>query len=230
MADAIADVLLGMYDSGTLDEGTVSDLLFEREDALDFWETAGLSLSFIQMVLYLVMMYRYQEKLREYAGKLSDWANETEEVYKEFRELDPEFYDYYKNLPEYEVCDSAVERNRGEAWRAWGASMRASMRTTRGYTPLTNAHINHLVVDKTSMLDSVAMRRANALITERHRVNTELLEKWSAIVSSPVNVESYGSGAMGAVIKDSFKSMTNFGQGFNSAGSAFGTQLYRILD
>lgn len=194
-----------------------------------FWELSAMTFSLLQMIFYLYMMYQYQKKLRKYAEKLDDWASDDERVYKEFRELDTEFYDYYMKLPEYDVCDASVNRNKGASFNAYGETLRSSNRVIRGYTPLKRVHVNNMVANQQHTISSTSLARANVLIMERRRRDVHTIERWSAIVGAPVGVESYSTGAMSQVISESFKSLQTFGQGFNSAGSAFGTQLYKVL-
>lgn len=193
-----------------------------------FWEIAGLILQAVQLGLYLSALDQYRGKLEDLAQWLCDSADLNRDIYLSLRDSDPDFYEYYKTLPEYQLCQSAVERGKGDAFRQYGRRLRRSLRTNRGYTPLNKVHLNNVFAADALM--QTAHHRATTEIKERSRVDSHVLERWSAIVGAPVGVEKYYPGATNNIIQQSFQNLRSLGQGFNSAGAAFGTQLYRILD
>jgi len=192
-----------------------------------FWEIASLIIQVAQMTYYLDGLDKYKEKLDELADWLCTTADENKEYYKEFRDCDPDFYEYYKTLPEYAVCESAVKRNKGVGFYQYGESLRRSFSSSRGFTPLERVHFNQLYAHEP--LDIVARSRANTLNKERHISNLHTLQRWQAVVNAPVGVERYASSTTTAIIQSSFKTITSLSQGFNSAGVAFGKSLFNIL-
>lgn len=194
----------------------------------NYWEIAGIALSIGQMVAHLRMIKRYENKLEDYAADLHNWAYQDEGVYRDFRNEDPLFYDHYRNSPLYDVCDSAVMRASGAGYHSWGKGLRDSMRSTRGYSPLSRVHLNHLIADRSHFTSSAAMGRASILNAERRRRDEHILERWRAIVDAPVGIERYSASGMSQVISSSFKSLQAYAQGFNAAGVQLGTHIGRL--
>ena len=193
-----------------------------------YWQIAGLILSVVQMGLYLSGLTRYEDKLKDLATWLCDNADINAACYADFKNSDPAFYSYYCNLPGYRECLSNVGRSKGAAFYGYGSKMRRSMHAGRGYTPLTKVHLNAMVSS-----DAVAVSATNrsiAMMKERDRRNAHTLERWSAIVSAPIQVEGYQAAPVGAIIRESFKTLKGYGRGFNSAGAAFGSSLYKVLN
>lgn len=193
-----------------------------------FWEISALILQAVQMGLYLTALDHYRDKLEDLAQDLCDYADANRDQYLIFRQCDPDFYDYYKTLPDYEQCDSNVQRAKGAAFHGYGSRLRRALRTNRGYTPLTKVHLNNMVSN--DAVAQSALTRAVTCIKERKYEDNHVLERWSAIVSAPIGVEGSHAAATSAIIRQSFSNLKSLGQGFNSAGAAFGTQLFRVLD
>ena len=180
------------------------------------------------MGFYLSSVNKYKNKLEHFAEQLSSYADSDKVQYQKFREKDPEFYEYYKTLPLYSVCHSSIKRNKGEAFQAYGSSLRRRTRITRGYTPLANVYWN--VAYSGQAVSTGGIARAITQIRETKRKNNSVLERWSAIISAPVAIERHQSAAVNRVVDSSFKSLKGYARGFNSAGVAFGTSLFRILN
>lgn len=193
-----------------------------------FWQIAGLILQVVQMFLYLAAVRKYKEKLEEFADYLRDSGMADEEKYMTIRDCDPDFYAYYKGLPLYAPCESAIKRNKGEAFFKYGSQLRRRLRSTRGYTPLTRVHFNTQAMHQA--ISEAAVSRAITCIRENKRVDAHILERWSAIVSAPVNVEGYSPAFAKQIVDSNFRSLKGFARGFNSAGAALGTSLFRILN
>jgi len=193
-----------------------------------YWQIASLILEVVQLGLHLAGLNHYKGKLEDFAGELCDWADDDKAEYLALRASDPDFYDYYKTLPDKQICQSAINRGKGAAFHGYGAKMRRALKTTRGYTPMVKVHLNN-----TLSQDAIAqthLTRTVTAIKERRLHDSHILERWSNIVSAPVGVERYNSGASSAIIQQSFTNLKSLGRGFNSAGAAFGTTLYGILN
>ena len=74
-------------------------------------------------------------------------------------------------------------------------------------------------------VSSSIVGRSIHMIAERERVDQHVLERWQAITSAPMNAAA--SNDVSTIIRASFRSLKTFGQGFNSAGIAFGSAFYR---
>jgi len=159
---------------------------------------------------------------------LCECADTEKEKYKSFRDSDPDFYEYYKTLPDYVECQSAIKRSKGEAFYNYGANLRRRIRTTRGYNKLANVHLNNML--SSQAINEAAISRAVTCVRERKRRDNHVLERWSAIISAPVGVERHQASIINGVVNSSFSSLKGYSRGFNSAGAAFGTSLFRILD
>lgn len=195
---------------------------------MGFWEIAPIIIQIAQMYLHLSALDTYRKKLEELADWLSMTADKERIAYESFRDADPAFYDYYKSLPDYAICKSAVKRNKGEAFYKYGAKTRRKIRTTRGFSPLSRVTVN--TAFSSQAVHEAAVARAVTYIRERKRRDNHTLERWSAIVSAPVAVERYQAQAVNNITSSSFRSMKGFARGFNSAGMQLGTSLFRVLN
>lgn len=193
-----------------------------------FWEIAGIIANVAQLVAQLSAINNYKSKLEFFADQLCTWADNNRDKYLDLRACDPDFYNYYKSLPGYTSCDSSVARSKGAAYHGYGSRLRRAIKTNRGYTPLAKVHLNHMLSE--DAIAQTALTRVVTEIKERKREDNHVLQQWSAIVGAPVGVERYYSGSSAAIIQQSFTNLKALSQGFNSAGAAFGTSLYRILD
>lgn len=191
-----------------------------------FIELAGLAVATYQMEKYNTIFNSYRGKLDDLSSWLVTSASSNEGHYNTFRSSDPNFYNYYTSLPDYTICDSNVGRSKGRAFSRYGESLRRTLKTNRGFTPLTKVHLNN-ITSKNAVMDS-AMTRATTYMDERRRVDSHILARWSAIVSAPVQVERYAAEVVNNNISSSFKSLSNAAQGYNSAGVLFGKSLYNI--
>ena len=178
--------------------------------------------SIAQFVLYIAGFISYKNRLEDLADDLVDWSEAGFNRYKTLRDKDPEFYDYYNTLPDYEQCESNIKRARGAAAARYGERLRNSYRTISGYTPLQQVAVTNLLGSDMAM--SPSMKRTQTLIAERGRQDDHALQRWQAIIASPTN--SAVTNDVGNIISASFKSLSAFGQGANSAGVAIGTQLF----
>jgi hypothetical protein len=194
----------------------------------NFWQIASLFLSVVQLGLYISAVRKYKGRLEDLADGLCVLADTEAMKYMEFRDCDPDFYDYYKSLPDYEECQSAIKRNKGASFFKYGSNIRRRQHSNRGYTPLTMVHWNQY--HGQDAVYEAAVSRALTCIKERERRNDHILERWSAIVSAPVGVERYSPGTINPIINAQFSSLKQFGRGFNSAGAAFGTSLFQVLN
>lgn len=192
------------------------------------FQTAGIVISIVQLAAYFDLVLDYKDKLEDFADNLDTWADQDQVTYLQFRSYDPDFYDHYLNLPNYQICNGAVERGKGAAFHQYGERLRRSMRTTRGYSPLTNVHLNNMV--STDPIAQAGLSRVVNQIKEKSNVDEHILERWSAIVGAPVGVERYNASAANSIITQNTKGLISAAQGFNSAGVAFGTQLYGLLN
>ena len=193
-----------------------------------FWEIASLVLQVLQMGYYLNAVDEHKDKLEELAQWLCDTADAEAAVYQSFRDCDPDFYQYYMTLPDYEECESAINRNKGAAFHRYGASFRGNVGNIRGYTPMAKVHLNNLSAE--AAVAQASLDRSVTKIRERSRSNAHTLERWSAIVSAPVAVEAYRPSIVNGITNQSFRSLKGAAQGFNSAGAAFGKTLFEVLN
>ena len=191
-----------------------------------FWEIAGMVLSIVQMVFYIIALNKYKDKLIELAEKFTGYAQEDEALYDEFRSADPAFYNWYMGLPNYSACEGSVQRSKGQAFLNYGETLRKSKRLNRGFTPLAPILVSSSAGDTAVRVSS--MRRAASHASEETRVNDHVLSRWQAIASAPVGAEGNISGAYKPVIDSTMGSFTNAARGFNSAALAFGVNLYRV--
>ena len=195
--------------------------------AESFFELAPLVLSILQMGFYLSAVDKYKDRLEDYAEYLHDCADRMKEKYVSLRDCDPDFYAYYKSLPDYNICETNIQRSKGAAFFGYGSRLRQSLSTVRGYTPLAKVHLNNLV--SSQAVSQSAITRVDTLIRERNRQDEHTLERWAAIIGAPVGVESHSPAASKVIIGESFKSLKAFSQGFNSAGALFGRSLFGVL-
>ena len=192
-------------------------------NSTNFWQIAGLVLQLVQMILYIAGFIKYKERLEQWAEQLKTWADEKFEAYKTLRDRDPDFFDYYDSLPNYEICESNIQRSKGAAFADYGKAMRRSLPTVRGFSRLQKAALaNHL---GQNAVQASAVKRVQTTITERARQDDHILQRWQAVVNSPTNPAAHND--VSNIIKLSFNSLHAFGQGANSAGAALGTGLYR---
>lgn len=190
--------------------------------AWQVWQNVQLLASISQFVLYLAGFANYKSRLEDLADELTDRSDEQFTRYQELRNKDPEFFDYYNTLPDYEICESNIKRSRGAAAARYGEKLRGSLPTINGYTPLQRVAVTNLLGADMAM--SPAMKRTQTLIAERARQDDYELQRWQAIVAAPTN--SAATNDVGNIISASFKSLSAFGQGVNSAGVSIGTQLF----
>lgn len=193
-----------------------------------FWEIAGLIIQATQLGLYLSSLSNYEGKLQDFATWLCDTADDNRDQYILLRDTDPDFYAYYQALPNRDICESAIDRGKGAAFHGYGSRYRRAKRTTRGFNQMANVHLNYML--SPDAVAQAGLNRAVTTIKEKNISDEHVLERWSAIVGAPVGVERYYAGATNTIIQESFRNIKALGQGFNSAGAAFGNQLYRILD
>lgn len=193
-----------------------------------FWEILPVSLSVVQMGLYISGFSKYKGRLDDLSDDLRDRAEERYEKYKELRLRDQEFFDYYDNLPNYLECESNIKRSKGSAFAAYGRDMRRSMKVVRGYSQMNKVHLASRLAEQ-AVHDS-SMHRAVTKINERAHVDDHVLERWNALVRAPVDIEGSSTLSVASTINASFSTLKTFGQGFNSAGAMFGTSLNRILN
>lgn len=195
--------------------------------ATSFWQLAGMGVQLAQMLLYLASVDEYKDKLEKMAEWLAVYADDEKEKYYEMRDKDPAFYSYYKDLPDYEVCVSAIKRSKGQAFNRYGTRLRLHQRGTRGYTPWRNITLNNRFAG--DAINEAAVARAVTAVTERKRHEDHILERWSAIVSAPINQEGYQASIVNGIINAQFKGFKSASRGFNSAGASFGTSLFKVL-
>lgn len=178
--------------------------------------------------MHLSALLKYRAKLEELADWLETTADKERVEYNKFRSLDPLFYDYYKNLPDYEICGSNIQRSKGEAFYNYGAKTRRRIRNIRGYAPLSKVTINNSFA--TQAVKETGIARAITHVRERERRDNHILERWSAIVSAPVAVERYQPAIIDNITRSAFRSMKSHARGFNAAGVQLGTSLFRMLN
>ena len=186
------------------------------------WQQVQMLASIAQFALYIAGFLKYKDRLEDLADDLVGWSDSGFDRYKTLRDKDPEFYDYYNTLPDYEQCESNIKRARGAAAARYGERLRNSYRTIAGYTPHQRVAVTNLLGSDMAMAPS--MKRTQTLIAERARQDDHELQRWQAIIAAPTN--SAVTNDVGNIITASFKSLSAFGQGANSAGVAIGTQLF----
>ena len=193
-------------------------------DMNDFWQIAGMVLMAIQLYLYIEGFNNHRKRLEQLAEDLRGRANEKFAAYKDLRDKDPDFYDYYKSLPDYTECVSNIKRSKGAAFFSYGQQLRRTLPTVRGYLPMQKAALANLLGGDPVYRSS--MKRVQTKIAERSRVDDHVLERWQAIVSAPTNpsaVQDYG-----VLINSSFKSLQAFGQAANASLYTAGISLHRM--
>jgi len=186
------------------------------------WRNVQTLASIAQFALYLIGFANYKSKLEDIADDLVDRSDEALDRYKDLRSKDQAFFDYYNTLPDYEECPSNIKRARGAAASRYGERLRNSYRTINGYTPLQRVAVTNLLGADMAM--SPSMKRTQTLIAERSRRDDHELQRWQAIISAPTNAAAGND--VSNIIQSSFKSLSAFGQGVNSAGVSLGTQLF----
>lgn len=194
-----------------------------------FWEIAQLALSVAQMVFYIKALDEYKTKLEDMGAKMEGYADSDRANYALYRGADPSFYNYYLGLPDYHVCESNVQRARGRVVNKYGESVRKFKKTLRrGFTPLStityNSYVGHTIPQ------SMSAERAIIYTQEQNRADEHVANRWSAIASAPAGNEGNLAAGYQGVIQSFQNSMNRAGIGFNSAGAAFGTSLYKILN
>lgn len=197
-------------------------------DSARYWQLASIVLSAFQMWYYWNALDKYYEKLKDLAEKLISWARIEDDIYfKEFRDCDPDFYDWYKMMPEYSYCPSIVNRVKGKVLREYGKGMRAftkkfasSMGPWAGINFSSNAGYN--------AVSTIGVRRIINRFEELKLVDETHLAKWETIITMPIGREGNPAGYKD-IATYYMKSFGQFGEGFNSAGVAFGSSLYQVL-
>lgn len=195
--------------------------------AAKFWQLGSMVLSIVQMILYIAAMRRYYRKLNWLAEKLISWARIEEDIYfKEFRDTDPDFYDWYRMMPEYSYCPSLVNRAKGRALREFGKGIRGVEKRASQIGPW--AGINAASGLAYVLVPRIGLRRIANHFEELKLVDETLLHKWETIITMPIGREDSPVGYKDIASFYS-KSFQQFGQGFNSAGFAFGRSLYEVI-
>lgn len=188
-----------------------------------FWQIASNVMALVQLILYLEAFNEHRKRLEQLAESLRDKANEQFCAYKALRDKDIEFYSYYLNLPDYQECESNIQRAKGAAFYGYGANFRRMLPTVRGYLPQQRAALaNYLGAEP---IFRTAMKRVQTKIAERARVDDHVLERWQSIVSAPTNPSNTQD--YGPVIESSFKSLEAFGKAANASLYQLGIGLYR---
>lgn len=196
-------------------------------DAAKFWQLASIVLSILQMYLYCEAMEDYYTKLNELAEKLISWARDEEDIYfKEFRDCDPDFYDWYRMMPEYNYCPSIVNRSKGKMLREFGKGMRALEKHASATSPWSGINAASRLGYVT--VPGVGLRRTMNHFDELKLVDDTLVRKWETIVTMPIGRED-NPVAYKDIAQLYSQSFQQFGQGVNSAGFAFGRSLYEVL-
>lgn len=200
----------------------------EDVSAAKYWQLGAMALAIVQMILYISAMREYYKKLNWLAEKLISWARVEEDIYfREFRNCDPDFYDWYKMMPEYSYCPSLVNRVKGKVLREYGKGMRtftkkfaSSMGPWAGINFSSNAGYN--------AVSTIGVRRVINRFEELKLVDETHLAKWETIITMPIGREGNPAGYKD-IANYYMKSFGQFGEGFNSAGVAFGSSLYQVL-
>ena len=191
-----------------------------------YWEIAAFALAAAQAVFYLAGLIKYKNKLEDYADKALTWAEQDKVHYAEFRSADPAFYAYYMGLPEYNSCESAVRRQRGAAFNRIGQAARMANDQVAGYRPLARIGIQMERLD--GFVAIAHTGRGAQKNIEETTANAYAINKASIIASAPTGTEGVNAApvltAMGAT---ALASMSNMGQGINSALVGMGTVAYR---
>lgn len=195
-------------------------------NSTSFYELAGLVLSLAQMLLYISGFNKYKGRLESLSDELAARAERRFTMYQTLRDRNPEFYEYYQNLPGYNQCDSDVVRAKGKPMADFARNLRPALRATRGFNQMQRVTL--VGAGSQAPLFTSAVARTHNVIAERNRVDAHTLERWQAIVSAPTNITNHSD--MSTIVNSTFRSMKTFGQGFNSAGIAFGTSLYGVLN
>lgn len=194
----------------------------------NYYELAGIALSVAQMYFYWQLFKEYKEKLEEMADKLENFAEEDKALYMKYRNLDNAYRRLYDNYTagSYSVCDADILRSKGSAFRVFGELMRVAKHSNSGYTPL--AMLRHVSQHSASIVTTVANVRAVTHHAEHRRKNTDLINRWKLRIAVPVEQE--GAHVNFQPVTESFQqTFARAGQGFNSAGIAFGKALYSYL-
>lgn len=195
--------------------------------AAKFWQLGNMVLSIVQMILYYNAMRSYYKKLNWLAEKLISWARIEEDIYfKEFRDCDPDFYDWYKMMPEYSYCPSLVNRAKGKALREYGKGLRSFIKQSSGAGPW--AGINASSKLGYVAVPAIGMRRISNHFDELKLVDETHLVKWETIITMPIGREG-NPVAYKDIANFYMKSFGQFGEGFNSAGFGFGRSLYEVI-
>lgn len=195
--------------------------------AARFWQLGSMVLSIVQMILYISAMQDYYKKLKWLADKLISWARDEEDIYfKEFRDCDPDFYDWYRLIPEYSYCPSLVNRVKGRALREFGKGMRGAEKRASQVSPW--AGINAASKLGYAFVPRIGFRRIANHFEELKLVDETLLHKWEAVITMPIGREDSPVGYKD-IAQFYSQSFQQFGQGINSAGFAFGRSLYEVL-
>lgn len=195
--------------------------------AARFWQLGSMVLSIVQMILYISAMQDYYKKLKWLADKLISWARDEEDIYfKEFRDCDPDFYDWYRLMPEYSYCPSLVNRAKGRALREFGKGMRTLEKRASQSTPWAGISVASRM--GYTSVPYIGIRRITSHFEELKLVDQTLLHKWETIITMPIGREDSPVGYKD-IAHFYAKSFEQFGQGFNSAGFAFGRSLYEVL-
>ena len=187
------------------------------------WQNTQMLASIAQFVLYITGFNSYKKRLVDLADEATARSDDAFTRYQALRDKDPEFFDYYKTLPDYEICESNIKRARGTAAAEYGTAIRRAYSTVSGYTPFQRVTLANALGN--NMASSPAMKRAQTLIAERGRQDDHVLQRWQAVISAPTNPAA--SNDVSNIVQASFRSLGAFGQGVNSAGAAIGTQLFR---
>ena len=167
------------------------------------WQQVQMVASIAQFALYLIGFNKYKDRLEDLADELVSRSDEQLERYKELRGKDPEFFEYYNTLRDYETCESNIKRSRGAAAARYGEKLRSSLPTVNGYTPLQRVAVTNLLGADMAM--SPAMKRTQTIIAERARQDDHELQRWQAIIAAPTNSASRND--VGNIISSSFLMM-----------------------
>lgn len=169
-------------------------------------------------------MYDIIKKLSE---ALSPMADEERAHYTTIRNMEYSFYDYYRNLPDYNICDSFYKHSHGQALQIYGASLRSYLKTNRGFRSANKVHINKMVMK--NYIANATHESTGKLIAERGRRDAHELERWSAIISAPIGVQDYNAGAIGNLISQSFNAFQAAGKGLNSSIMGVSGGVYNAI-
>jgi len=194
----------------------------DAEDTL-FWENAGLLLSVIQFILYVIGFKKYRDILHKIADLSEEHADERLKAYESLRNRDKEFFEYYCNLPLYNECESNIRRSKGASYLKYGTKLRRLYNSVNGYSRMSRVRMTQHF-SREAIAES-AQRRVMQKIEERSLVDDHIIQRWDAIISSPTNAAVSVNLSTG--IQASFKTLGAFGRGANSAGITIGSILYR---